>query len=143
MCDIIDTIKEKRLKLNIIGSITVDCTSGKLDPMTNAFLQMSGVFAELELMIIRDRVKSGMANAKAKGKQIGRPKVKKDNLPAAFYKHYPLYKSGNLNISEFARCCNLSRASIYKYISIVEQITKSRGKNPLLFVICYFYCFCQ
>lgn len=120
LCDIIDTIKEKKLKLNIIGSITVDCTSGKLDPMTNAFLQMSGVFAELELMIIRDRVKSGMANAKAKGKPIGRPKVKKDDLPAAFYKHYPSYKNGNINISEFARICNLSRASIYKYISIVE-----------------------
>lgn len=40
LCDIIDIIKEKRLKLNILGSITVDCTSGELDPMTNAFIQM-------------------------------------------------------------------------------------------------------
>lgn len=88
--------------------------------MTNAFIQMSGVFAELELMIIRARVKSGMANAKEKGVHIGRKATTKDDIPAAFYKHYPLYKSGNLNISEFARCCNLSRASIYKYISIVE-----------------------
>ncbi len=35
--------------------------------MTNAFIQISGVFAELELRIIRDRVRSGMANAGAKG----------------------------------------------------------------------------
>lgn len=120
LCDIIETVKEKKLKLNILGSITVDCTSGKIDPMTNAFLQMSGVFAELELMIIRDRVKSGMANAAAKGVKIGRPKATKDNLPNAFYKHYPAFKSGQLNITEFARVCNLSRTTVYRYISLVE-----------------------
>ena len=40
---------------------------GEIDPMTNALIQMSGVFAELELRIIRERVRSGMRNAKAKG----------------------------------------------------------------------------
>ena len=35
--------------------------------MTNAFIQMSGVFAELELRIIRERVRSGMRNTRAKG----------------------------------------------------------------------------
>ena len=29
------------------GNITVDCTGGRLDLMSNAFIQMSGVFAEL------------------------------------------------------------------------------------------------
>ena len=64
----------------IVGSITVDCTDGEIDPMTNAFLQMSAVFAELELRIIRARVKSGMANAKAKGARIGRPPLTKDDI---------------------------------------------------------------
>ena len=73
LCDIIEIVKEKKLCLKVVGSITVDCTSGVLDPMTNAFVQMSGVFAELELRIIRERVRSGMANAKAKGAAIGRP----------------------------------------------------------------------
>lgn len=120
LCDIIEIIKEKRLKLNIVGSITVDCTTGKLDPMTNAFLQMSGVFAELELMIIRDRVKSGMANARAKGAQIGRPELTKDDLPSIFFKYYPDYKAGKMNVSEFARVCNISRPTIYRYIKTVE-----------------------
>ncbi len=34
---------------------------------------MSGVFAELEFFVSFGRVKSGMANAKAKGAKIGRP----------------------------------------------------------------------
>ncbi|MBO5359487.1 MAG: recombinase family protein [Clostridia bacterium] len=48
----------------MVGSITVDCSSGQIDPMTNAFIQMSGVFAELELRIIRERVRSGMRSEK-------------------------------------------------------------------------------
>lgn len=72
LCDIIETVKAKHLRLSIVGSIQVDCSNGELDPMTNAFIQMSGVFAELELRIIRERVKSGMRNAKAKGAKIGR-----------------------------------------------------------------------
>ena len=121
LCDIIDTVKEKKLHLNIIGSINVDCTSGEIDPMTNAFIQMSGVFAELELRIIRERVRSGMANAKAKGARIGRPKTTIDSIPQVFYKHYPAFASGSLNLSELARVCNLSRMTVYKYISLVEE----------------------
>ena len=121
LCEIIDIVKEKHLKLEIMGSISVDCTSGQIDPMTNAFIQMSGVFAELELMIIRQRVKSGMANAAAKGVKIGRPQATKEDIPQAFYKHYPAYKSKQLNISEFARVCNLSRTTVYKYISLLES----------------------
>ena len=49
LCEIIELVKDKRLKLSIVGSITVDCRNGQIDPMTNAFIQMSGVFAELEL----------------------------------------------------------------------------------------------
>ncbi len=120
LCDIIDRVKEKHLKLSIVGSITVDCTNGEIDPMTNAFIQMSGVFAELELMIIRARVKSGMQNAKLKGAKIGRPQATKEDIPQIFYRHYPAYKAKQLNISEFARVCNLSRTTVYKYISLLE-----------------------
>ena len=120
LCEIIDTVKEKKLRLVIVGSITVDCSNGEIGPMTNAFIQMSGVFAELELRIIRERVRSGMANAKAKGRRIGRPQTTTDAIPQVFYRHYPAFKSGSLNLSEFARVCGLSRNTVYKYISLLE-----------------------
>ena len=80
---------------------------------------MSAVFAELELSIIRARVKSGMANAKAKGKPVGRPLTTKDDIPAIFYKHYPAFMAKQMNISEFARVCGLSRPTIYKYLKLI------------------------
>jgi DNA invertase Pin-like site-specific DNA recombinase len=104
-----------------VGSITIDCRQGEIDPMSQAFIQMSAVFAELELSIIRARVKSGMANAKAKGKHIGRPETTVDDIPAIFFRHYPKYNSGALNKAEFARVCDLSRPTIDKYIRIVTE----------------------
>lgn len=120
LCDIIETVKAKHLRLSIVGSIQVDCSNGELDPMTNAFIQMSGVFAELELRIIRERVKSGMRNAAAKGAKIGRPQTTKDDIPPSFYRHYASYKNGTLNISELSRVCNISRTTAYKYLSLLE-----------------------
>ena len=122
LCEIIELVKSKSLRLMIVGSITLDCREGHADPMSEAFLQMAGVFSQLELSMIRARVKSGMANAKAKGVKLGRPQLTADNIPANFYRHYPAYKSGQLNLSEFARVCDLSRTTIYKYISLLEQI---------------------
>ena len=120
LCEIIETVKEKCLRLSIVGSICVDCSSGQIDPMTNAFIQISGVFAELELRIIRDRVRSGMANARAKGAKIGRPHITADDIPASFLRHYPAFKAGKMNLSELSRICNLSRTTAYKYIGLLE-----------------------
>ena len=89
--------------------------------MSEAFLQMAGVFSQLELAMIRSRVRSGMANAKAKGKQIGRPQITADSIPAIFIRHYPAYKNGQLNVSELARVCDLSRTTVYKYIGLLEH----------------------
>ena len=61
-----------------------------------------------------------MVNARAKGKRIGRPQVSRDNIPATFLRHYPTYKNGRLNISELARVCDLSRTTVYKYLSLLE-----------------------
>jgi DNA invertase Pin-like site-specific DNA recombinase len=47
-------------------------------PTGRAMFQMSGVFAEWEREIIAERVRSGMARAKAAGKRMGRPKVSKE-----------------------------------------------------------------
>jgi DNA invertase Pin-like site-specific DNA recombinase len=44
-------------------------------PAGRAMFQMMGVFAEFERAMIRDRVKAGMARAKAGGAKFGRPTI--------------------------------------------------------------------
>lgn len=120
LCAIIDTVKEKRLRLEIVGSITLDCRDGQLDPMNEAFIQMSGVFSQLELSLIRARVRSGMANAKAKGVKLGRPPICSDGVPERFLRYYPGYLSGKYNMSELARLTGYARTTCYRYARAME-----------------------
>ena len=121
LCELIEKIKSKQLCLKILNSVTIDCRNGTIDPMTTAFLQMAGVFSELELSMTRQRVRSGMANAKAAGKQIGRPTLTRDKLPEGFYKRYPLFVGKQINKVEFARVLGVSRPTLDKYLMIAEQ----------------------
>ena len=119
LCQIIDVIKDKHLRLIIVGSITIDCRNGDIDPMSRAFLEMAGVFSSLELAMIRTRIRSGLANSKAKGRKLGRKPTTKDDIPPIFYKHYPALVAGTMNVSELARVCGLSRPTVYKYLKLI------------------------
>ena len=121
LCDLIELVKTKHIKLIIGNSMTVDCTQGDIDPMTKAFLQMAGVFAELERNMIVARGKSGMENARTKGKQIGRKEVTVDDIPPMFMRYYQEYKADKYNVTELAKLCGLSRTTVYKYIRMIEQ----------------------
>ena len=54
-------------------------------------------------------------------KHIGRPQVTKEDIPSIFLQYYPSFKSGKLNVSELARVCDLSRTTVYKYVSLLEK----------------------
>lgn len=118
LCEIIEFAKEKQIKL-IFGTFTVDCTN-ELDPMTEGMVKMMGVFSELERNIISQRVKSGMENARAKGKVIGRHKTTINDIPKVFFRHYEKYKKGEINKTDLSRLCEISYPTVYKYLSIVE-----------------------
>lgn len=121
LCEILQTVQNKKLVLNIGGSFVVDCSKGEMDPMKEGMVKMWGVFAEMERNIISQRVKSGMKNAAAKGVKIGRPEVTKDNLPDKFWKYYSLYRRGDLTITDFSKVLDASRTTIYKYIKLAEM----------------------
>lgn len=70
--------------------------------------------------MIQMRERSGMTNARAKGKRIGRPQVMVESISAIFLRHCLSYKSGSLNVSELARVCGVSRTTVYKYIGLLE-----------------------
>lgn len=127
LCDVMALVQEKRLRLQIIGSICLDCRTDAPDPMTVAFLQIAGVFSEFELAMIRARVRSGVANARAKGKHIGRPPVTPDSIPDSFFRYYSRYQSGEINITELARLAQISRPTAYRYITAIQRAGKGRN----------------
>jgi DNA invertase Pin-like site-specific DNA recombinase len=119
LCEIIEFAKEKEVKL-ILGTFIVDCTSA-LDPMTEGVLKLMGVIAELERNMTVQRIRSGMANARAKGKLIGRPRLTQDEIPAIFYRYYPRFKKGEITKVELGRLCGMARSTVYRYLEIVDR----------------------
>ena len=109
LCEIIEIAKEKHIKL-ILGSFIVDCTS-ELDPMTEGMLKMMGVFAEIERNMISQRVKSGIANARSKGKLVGRPRLSAKDIPAKVMKTLELYQEGLISKTDFAKMCRICMIS--------------------------------
>lgn len=131
LCDIIEQIQEKKLRLIIQGGPTIDCREGKIDVMTEGMLKMWGVFAEIEAKLISERVKSGMKNAKENGVHLGRSATTFEDIPPIFHKYYERYKREKesnqkdaMTIVELARLCGMARNTIYKYIKLVEVQAK-------------------
>jgi len=120
LLEILEFAKDKQIKL-ILGSFIVDFANTIPDPMTLAIVQLMAVFSELERNIISERVKSGMENARAKGKQIGRKIVTKEDIPEKFLKYYQLYKDGRITkvmLSEFTK---ISYPTCLKYCKMLEN----------------------
>lgn len=64
-----------------------------------AMFQMMGVFAEFERSMIRERVNSGIARAKAKGQRFGRPRVEaeiEENVRSLLRQGHGILKTASL-----------------------------------------------
>ena len=123
LCDIISFAKENQLRLEL-GDLVVDChqdCNQRINPLTEAMVLMAGVFASMERDIIVERVKSGIENARAKGVKLGRPRKNPKDLPPAVYRYWDRYKSGELSKVEYARLCQVSRSTIYRYIALLTD----------------------
>jgi len=55
-------------------AVTQNIDTDETNPMARFLLHILAAFAELEREMIRERVRAGLRNAKAKGKTLGRPK---------------------------------------------------------------------
>ena len=84
-------------------------------PAGKAMFQMLGVFSEFEREIIRERVNSGLARAKAQGKKLGRPRRDTPKRIGAIRK---LRKQG-VGINKIARKLGIGVSVVQRVISHV------------------------
>ncbi|WP_232688573.1 recombinase family protein [Halobacterium zhouii] len=69
----VEHLLEQETALHVVNRNIALEPGEETDPMQKAFLQLMGVFAEMEASMTRERIKSGIRQAKADGKNVGRP----------------------------------------------------------------------
>ena len=86
--------------------------SGEDSPMNKLLFQVMGAFSEFERNLIRERQAEGIAEAKAKGKHLGRPS-KLDAGTKAQIRCRKLDNGEDVSISQLAKEYSVSRATVY------------------------------
>ena len=127
-----DVILEfKKLKSNDIRVIALDtpylCEWDKVQDsslynmIADIFITLKAHMAQQEREKTVARINQGLEVAKAKGKQLGRPKAE---LPSNFIKEYEKFKNGDygkMSAQGFAKMIGIGRSTLYKYIKLYEN----------------------
>ena len=98
------------------AGITLEVLSGTFnrdDPMGEAFFQMTGVFAQLERDLIRQRTHEGLEAARARGRTGGR-KAKLTDAQAA--EVCRMYAAREKTVAEIGALFGITRESVYRYV---------------------------
>ena len=108
--DLLATLQE--LEHLGVGFVSLTEALDLTTPAGRAMAALLAVFAEFEREILRERVRAGLAHARANGKRLGRP------LTAALQsdKIRKLRRSG-LSKSQIARQLNIGRTSVRRILS--------------------------
>lgn len=143
LLEIIQTIKEKNASIKSLKDTWLDTTAD--NPYSNFLLVVMSGLAQLERDLISQRTKEGLAAAKARGRNGGRPNKRNDKSDVVKM----LYEKG-YKIKDIIEKTGLSRATIYRILNnnwqsfkIVFFIwgypSKPRGKEGGQVILTIFY----
>ncbi|EME7219333.1 recombinase family protein [Enterococcus faecium] len=96
---------------NDINFISIQNNIDTRTSMGKFFFTVMSAFSEMEADLIRDRVLSGLENAKQNGKKLGRPPLDKNEQEVIHQ-----YLTTDKTITVIAKENDISRPTVYKYL---------------------------
>lgn len=102
------------LKADGINLEVLTGTFNRDDPMGEAFFQMTGVFAQLERDLIRQRTLEGLDSARARGRKGGRKRKLTDAQAAEIRR---MYDAREKTVKEIGELFGIGREAVYAYIN--------------------------
>jgi DNA invertase Pin-like site-specific DNA recombinase len=112
LVDLMNTVTEfQKLEVEFVAlkdGIDLSTATGRL------MMQIIGAFGEFEAAVIKERINSGIANARSKGVQLGRPFKSGHNVVQKL-------KDEGKTVKEIALNTGLSRQTVYRSLNKGEQ----------------------
>ena len=118
MSDIADLLKSKNIHL-FIKNQNIDTSTS----VGEFFFNIISSVAQYELELIRERVISGLENARRKGRILGRP----SNLTPNVEKKILEMRSKNIGINKISKACGVGAQTIYKVLRTSDPVSVSQG----------------
>lgn len=81
-------------------------------PMGRFFFRILASLAELERDLIVERTKAGLEAARARGRNGGRPRKRKDKIELAI----KMYKSKDYTLKEIVQATGVGKTTLYRYL---------------------------
>jgi len=95
------------------GAIDTTCASGEL--IFNIF----SALAQFERPLIQERTKAGLAAARARGRNGGRPKVSATEARVVLAKK--LHQDKTLDLDDICNTLRISRSTYYRYLNLTDE----------------------
>jgi DNA invertase Pin-like site-specific DNA recombinase len=110
LLDIVQKIKDKGAYIKSIKDSWLDTTSN--NPYNDFLLTVMSGLSQLERDLISQRTKEGLASAKARGRNGGRPSKQNEKADVVM----TLY-NGGMKIADIVRNTDLSRSTVNRIIA--------------------------
>lgn len=111
----------ERFEADGIGLVSLKERTDTTTPQGRLFFTICAAMAQFERELIKERQAEGIAAAKARGRQFGRPATDPEKVETAVM----LYQNGGLSVKEICERTGVSRTPLYR--AIKEQgITRYR-----------------
>ena len=111
LIELMTTLNDKEIGFKSLSEqIDTTTSGGKL------VFHIFGALAEFERELIRERTRAGLAAARARGRQGGRPK--KLDTPKKVAMAQALYDAGEHSIDDICQTLGVSRATLYRVVKI-------------------------
>ena len=110
-----------RLKVIDLPTTMMDLPEGQswvFEMVNNILIEVMGTIAEQERLTIKQRQAEGIAAAKAKGKRLGRPPMKR---PENWDQVYGSWKRGEITARKAIEMLGMKTATFYKLARMVEH----------------------
>jgi len=112
LVSLIEMLKEKNIGFRSICDGAIDTTSASGELVFNIFSSM----AQFERRLIQERTQAGLVSARARDRVGGRPKINPHDTKIKLAKK--MHQDKNYTIPEIYSTLNVSRATLYRYLTI-------------------------
>jgi DNA invertase Pin-like site-specific DNA recombinase len=121
---VVEDLRGRGIGFRSLNEGAIDMTSASGELIFNIF----SALAQFERRLIQERTKAGLAAARARGRNGGRPRVLSEEMRVLTVKK--LYGDKSIPVSEICKTLHISRSTYYRYVARKSKDTPGGVRLP-------------